>query len=190
VPDATIERELMSRYCDGDAEAFRRLYALTAPRIFSFLHRVIGDRAAAEDLLQQTFLKVHEARAVYVREADPMPWMYAIARRTFLDEVRRRRRARVHLTHGGTLPVEPRAGLSGQPEASGATEVPLRTGNPTLAALADLPQNQREALVLTKLHGRTVTEAALIAGTSAGAIKQRAHRAYITLRKVLQGERP
>jgi RNA polymerase sigma-70 factor (ECF subfamily) len=54
-----------------------------------------------------------------------------------------------------------------------------------MAALDRLPDNQREALILTKIHGRTVAEAAMITGTTPGAIKLRAHRAYVTLRGLL-----
>ena len=55
-----------------------------------------------------------------------------------------------------------------------------------LAALELLPENQRLALLLTKVHGRSTAEAAMIAGTTPGAIKQRAHRAYVTLRGLLK----
>ena len=88
----TEAKDLMQRYCDGDAGAFRELYALLAPRLLGYLVRMARERALAEDLLQQTFLKVHRARAAYVRGADPVPWIYSIAHRTFLDEARRSRR--------------------------------------------------------------------------------------------------
>ena len=54
-----------------------------------------------------------------------------------------------------------------------------------LAALAKLPDNQRQALILTKVHGRSIADAAMITGSTPGAIKQRAHRAYVTLRQML-----
>jgi RNA polymerase sigma-70 factor (ECF subfamily) len=54
-----------------------------------------------------------------------------------------------------------------------------------MAALEHLPGNQREALILTKVHGRSHAEAAMITGTTPGAIKLRAHRAYVTLRQVM-----
>jgi len=54
-----------------------------------------------------------------------------------------------------------------------------------LAALASLPENQRQALILTKVHGRSIADAAMITGSTPGAIKQRAHRAYVTLRQML-----
>src|SRR5687767_896142 len=90
-------RDLMQRYCDGDASAFRELYALVAPRLLGYLLRMARERALADDLLQQTFLKVHRARAGYVRGADPLPWIYSIAHRTFLDEARKHQRAVVRV---------------------------------------------------------------------------------------------
>jgi RNA polymerase sigma-70 factor (ECF subfamily) len=180
--------ELMGRYCDGDVAAFHALYQATGPRLYGYLIGLIGERATAEDLLQQTFMKVHEARSVYVRGADPLPWLYTIAHRTCLDELRRRKRARVQLTEDGTAPEMVVADLSGAPEG-GATAEADGLSKVTLAALRQLPPNQREALILTKVQGRSHQEAAAIAGTTPGAIKLRAHRAYVTLRRLL-GERP
>jgi RNA polymerase sigma-70 factor, ECF subfamily len=178
------ESELMGRYCDGDAGAFQALYAAVAPRLLAYLVGLIGERPTAEDLLQQTFLKLHEARAIYVRGADPVPWLYTIAHRTCLDEMRRRKRSRVKLTSDGDAPIEVPADIKGA--AEGAENPESETlSNVTLAALEQLPQNQREALILTKVHGRTHQEAAAITGTTPGAIKLRAHRAYVALRKLL-----
>jgi RNA polymerase sigma-70 factor (ECF subfamily) len=184
------EAELMARYCDGEAAAFAALYARVAPRLLGYLVGLIGERAAAEDLLQLTFLKLHEARGAYVRGADPLPWLYTIAHRTFLDEARRRKRARVRLADDGPAPVEPRANISGAHEGSEPSDgTGTQLAKATLAALSRLPENQREALVLTKLHGRSHAEAAAITGATPAAIKLRAHRAYVTLRRVLGKDR-
>jgi RNA polymerase sigma-70 factor, ECF subfamily len=173
----------MGRYCDGDVAAFHALYARLSPRILAYLIGLIGERAPAEDLLQQTFLKVHQSRSAYIRNADPIPWIYAIAHRTCLDELRRRKRARTRLTADGSFAAEPRAAITGAPEEAAAPE----EAEPriSLASLDGLPANQREALILTKVHGHSVTAAAAIAGTTPGAIKLRAHRAYVTLRRKL-----
>jgi RNA polymerase sigma-70 factor, ECF subfamily len=178
-------KELMQRYCEGDAGAFRELYALVAPRLLGYLLKMARDRAVADDLLQQTFLKVHRARAAYVRGADPLPWIYSIAHRTFIDQTRKHKRAVVRVGEGDELP-EVAAAITGEsedrrdegradPEAVAAA----------LDALAELPAPQREAVVLTKLDGKSVAEAAEIAGTTVGAMKVRAHRGYEALRKVL-----
>jgi RNA polymerase sigma-70 factor (ECF subfamily) len=182
----SVEADLMNRYCDGDAGAFRELYSRVAPRLVAYLQRMCGERATAEDLVQQTFLKVHGARSAYVRGADPVPWMFAIARRTFLDEARRRKRARVQVAGGeGHLP-EVAAAIDGAPLA----DAPAASPDPELVhaaldALARLPPAQREALILTKMSGKSIAEAAAITGASAGAMKLRAHRAYVALRRAL-----
>jgi RNA polymerase sigma-70 factor, ECF subfamily len=187
-PEAQEACEAMGRYCDGDAAAFQRLYTLLAPRVLAYLVGLLADRAAAEDVLQQAFMKVHNARSTYVRGANPIPWVYTIAHRTCLDEIRKRNRSRVRLTSAGEMGDGAAAHITGVPEE--ARQPDGERGEPgtaaALAALAELPENQRQALILTKVHGRTVAEAAMITGTTPGAIKQRAHRAYVTLRRTLR----
>ncbi|HLU67272.1 MAG TPA: RNA polymerase sigma factor [Kofleriaceae bacterium] len=179
------ESDLMARYCDGDASAFRELHARIAPRLVAYLARMCGDRATAEDLVQQTFLKVHRARSAYVRGADPVPWMFAIAHRTFLDEARRKQRSRVQVAREeGGVPEVP-AEIDGTPadrRRDGPDPAMVRAA---LAALEELPPSQREALILTKLSGKSVAEAAVITGSTPGAVKLRAHRGYVALRKAL-----
>ena len=178
-------KDLMQRYCDGDASAFRELYALVAPRLLGYLLKMARERALADDLLQQTFMKVHRARAAYVRGADPLPWIYSIAHRTFIDEARKHKRAVVRVGDAEELPEVP-AGLTGESDDrrdDDRADPELVTA--TLDALAELPDQQREAVVLTKLDGKSIAEAAQIAGTTPGAMKVRAHRGYEALRKLL-----
>jgi RNA polymerase sigma-70 factor, ECF subfamily len=178
-------KDLMARYCDGDASAFRELYAVVAPRLLGYLVRMTRERAVAEDLLQQTFLKLHRARTAYVRGADPVPWIYSIAHRTFLDEARRGKRAVVRVGDGDELP-EQRADLRGETDdRRDEPRADPELVRATLDALAELPEPQREAVVLTKLDGKSVAEAAEIAGTTVGAMKVRAHRGYEALRRLL-----
>jgi RNA polymerase sigma-70 factor (ECF subfamily) len=183
----TDPRALMEAYCAGDASAFRTLYQDIAPRLLGYLVKLARDRSLAEDLLQQTFWKVHRARAAYVTGADPLPWIYAIAHRTFLDEIRRKNRAAT-VTDPDELPEIP-AAPTGEPAAVAAERNdvdPART-RAALDALAALPAPQREAVILTKLDGKSFREAAAIAGTTTGAMKVRAHRGYQALRKALGG---
>jgi len=180
---------LMSRYCDGDRRAFDELYATLAPRILGYLTGLVKERAAAEDLLQLTFIKLHQHRDVYIRGANPVPWLYTIAHRTCLDELRRRRRARVRISSDGNLPHEPSVDISGsaEPAHEGPDEQTIARG---MTALAGLPETQRQAVLLTKIHGHSTAEAASILGTTVGAIKVRAHRGYVALRHRLTGVDP
>ena len=181
-------KDLMRRYQDGDASAFRELHALVAPRLLGYLMKMARSRAIAEDLLQQTFLKVHRARGAYIRGADPLPWIYSIAHRTFIDEARRKKRAIVNVGGETDIP-EVAAGIDGQTAASREeSRVDPELAKAALDALAQLPEAQREAVVLTKLDGKSVAEAAEIAGTTVGAMKVRAHRGYEALRKLLGGK--
>ena len=177
-------KELMVRYCDGDASAFRELYAALAPRLLGYLMKLSRTRAVAEDLLQQTFLKVHRARGAYIRGADPVPWIYAIAHRSFLDHARAQKRAVVRVGDSDELPEE-KAGIGGAAEARVEEPIDAERVAAAMAALAKLPAQQREAVVLVKLEGKSIAEAAAIAGTSPGAMKVRAHRGYEALRAAL-----
>ena len=80
---------LMAQYFDGDTSALGELYAMTAPQLLSYLRILLRDHALAEDVLQDTYLKMSAARNTYIRGADPMPWLDTIARRTAVDEMRR-----------------------------------------------------------------------------------------------------
>jgi RNA polymerase sigma-70 factor, ECF subfamily len=177
-------RALMTAYCGGDAEAFRELYRLVAPQLFGYLVTMARDRAVAADLLQQTLMKVHRARAAYIRGADPIPWICAIAHRTFLDHARKRQRSIVQLVADPDDGIE----LAGERDKIEGGDPEL--GAAALAALAELPHDQRQAVVLTKLEGKSVAEAAEIAGTTVGAMKLRAHRGYRALRAALDRDRP
>lgn len=175
-------KELMRRYCGGDARAFRQLYTLISPRLFGYLVRISCDRALAEDLLQHAFMKVHRSRAAYVVGADPEPWIYAIAHRTFIDEVRKRKRDL--LLPGDDRALEQTAGLGGSSDEDPYVPADSDLVSVALSALERLPHAQRQAVVLTKLEGRTLAEAAEIAGTSTTAMKVRAHRGYKALRVI------
>jgi len=181
-------KDLMAQYCDGDASAFRELYALVAPRLHGYLLKMARSRAVADDLLQQTFLKVHRARAAYIRGADPVPWIYSIAHRTFLDETRRVKRAVVRV--GDDDLPEVSADIQGQTDDRREDVADPDQVKAALDALAELPEQQRQAVVLTKLEGKTVAEAAEIAGTTIGAMKVRAHRGYEVLRNLLGRKKP
>lgn len=179
---------LMKRYCEGDPRAFEELYADCAPKLLRYLVRLSGDLSTAEDLLQLSFLKVHRARDSYISGAKPLPWMYTICHRTFLDEARKRKRSKL-VDVGGDVP-EQSAAIDGRPAETVETTDNSEQLSQTLEALQTLPPSQRQAVVLTKLDGKSMQEAADIAGTTIGAMKVRAHRGYAALRKTLAGAKP
>ena len=158
---------LMERYVEGDAAAFEELYREVSPRLFALLLRMTRDRASAEDLLQTVFTKVHRARGAYLQGAPVMPWLVAIARHAFYDQDRRRKTRREHLSDDGSVPEHAGGALGDQVEAADLVD----------NALGALPPKLRDAVLLTKLEGMSVAEAADVLGTTSAAIKLRVHRA-------------
>jgi RNA polymerase sigma-70 factor (ECF subfamily) len=169
--------QCMERFLDGDARAFEELYQALAPRLVQSLRILSGDAALAEDLTQITFLKVLRASDTYRRGMSVRAWIWTIAKHTYLDERRRGFRTREIASGDLTPEVEPSAT---HPSSSRTAAV--------ARALGALPTAQREAILLLKVHELSAKEAAAAAGTSVGAIKMRAQRAYETLRRLLGSE--
>lgn len=173
--EASIE-ELMELYVDGSAEAFDELYRRVAPKLLGYLMRLTRHRERAEDLLQITFTKVHRARGSYIRGAPFLPWVLAIARRSFYDERRAAKSRQEELSKDGSLPEPRHENRELNNDVAAALE----------RALDELPVKYREAIQLTKVTGLSVAEAAEVLGTSATAVKLRVHRGYNVLRKELE----
>ena len=163
---------LMSRYPPADGEATAALIARLSPQILQFFLARVRDRSQAEDLLQDFWLRVHKARHTF-RTGEPLlPWVFAIARRTKIDQYRRSKNVKRHEFQLEELPDV-------------ASREPERKDTPALAdLLRTLPAAQRETIWLLKVSGLSLEEVARATGSSVGAVKQRAHRAYEKLRKI------
>lgn len=172
----STSEQLMERYVDGEAEAFEFLYRRVSPNLMGYLLRLTRNRERAEDLLQITFSKIHRARGSFLKGAPVLPWVLAIARRSFLDERRSAQVRTEDLSPDGSLPEQPHEERALPAELSDALEV----------ALARLPETYREAIVLTKITGLSVAEAATVLGSTETAVKLRVHRGYNQLRKELE----
>ena len=169
---------LMSGYQSGDEQAATALFESVSPLLLRYFVADSVHRRYSEDLVQDTWMRIHRARHTY-RTGEPLlPWAFAIARHTALDHYRKARRVEVR-----ELQVEVLPEMAGHDSSFGPAEA---DGTPDLdAALAHLPPSQREVLVMLKVAGMTIDEVARTTASSAGSVKQKAHRAYRTLREVL-----
>jgi len=179
--DARGADAAMSRYALGDEAAFGEVYDALAPRLYAYLLRLSRSEARAEDLLQQTMLKIHVARGSFIPGAAVAPWAYAIAHRLFIDGTRRGKR---EVPQGAPDDSGPQAARD---EGASADELVAaqQLGARIRRELGKLPENQRVAFELIKQEGMSVAEAAAVLGTSVTAVKLRAHRAYQALRAAL-----
>lgn len=173
----------MQRVQAGDAAAFEALYKRTAPRVIAYLDSMVRQRATAEDLAQMTFLKIHRARDTYATGSPVTPWVLAIARRTCIDHWRKQSR---NPATPGVAEQMPEVAAAPNPRMEVLQGQGSSAASDMLAhTLAGMPAAQSEALMLLKVQGLSLVEAAAVAGTSVGAMKLRAHRAYEHIRKAL-----
>jgi len=174
--------DYMERYASGDDSAFSDLYEALAPPLYRYLVRQTRDPVRAEDLLQQTMLQIHTHRSRFWPGANVTPWAYAIARRLLINSYRRRTREAAatpsHWAEEESAGAQPADDLLHTKRVASALD----------RELARLPEAQRVAFELIKKEGLSVREVAEILGTTATAIKLRAHRAYVALRAALGEE--
>ena len=175
----------MDRYACGDDRAFAILHQALYPRLCAYLARMTGNGALADDLVQETFLRVHRARGSFAAGGAVLPWVYAIARNVHLDHARA---AKIRETE--RLPSDPgpeaidRGGADGESAAIAAEAARI-----VERVLAGLPASQREAFVLLRYEGLSVEDAAAVLGATGTAVKLRAFRAYEALRAALDEPR-
>jgi len=178
------DESLMAAYVRGDAQAFQSLFARLAPRIHGFFRRSLGDASTADDLMQATFLKIHASRHRYSSEFSLRVWVFAIAARARLDELRRRYRlpeeaGEEELDNIATSSLEESAR---QMDGHEGRELAARVRR----AVERLPETQRVVVHLNRFEEMTFFEIAQVLGITEGAVKLRAFRAYETLRRLLR----
>jgi RNA polymerase sigma-70 factor (ECF subfamily) len=174
--DRTGERDLiglMVRYQHADADAIDDLVRLLSPRLLRFFAASGLATYDAEDVTQDCWMRIHRSRHTYRPPEPVLPWIFAIARHTRLDAYRRRRQREAK----EVLVAEPPERVE-QRSARGQNEVQQ--------LLESLPQSQREVLLMFKVSGMSLEEVARATSSTVGSIKQKAHRAYATLRTLLE----
>jgi RNA polymerase sigma-70 factor (ECF subfamily) len=165
------DEELMLAYRDGNAGAFDTLYARHRGALFRYVLRGVKVRAVAEELYQEIWIRVIEARHRYAPKARFTTWLYTIAHNRLVDHWRHKE-----------LALVPARDDEDAPEPDGAASTlgdPARQleGREALArfakALEDLPRAQREAFLLHEEAGMTAVEIAAVTGSEPEAVKSR-----------------
>jgi len=172
----------MDRYADGDDAAFEELARGLMPRLRAFLVRLSGSHALADDLSQETLLRIHRARGSFARGSAVVPWAFAIARNCFMSQARAKK-ARLSRNAVDLSTVEVATGPNENAEATVSAQ---QSAAIVSRALAAMPVANREAFVLIRYEGLSVATAAQLVGISEGALKLRAFRAYELLRAALK----
>jgi RNA polymerase sigma factor (sigma-70 family) len=177
---------LMGRYARGDAAAFERLYRRHEMRTWRYIERNVGNRATADEIMQEVWFAVAREAKRYQRSARFTTWLFTIARNRVIDWARTKR---------------PQTSLESLGYEAGAVVMQLSTDSrsgPLAAAvaceqssalaqaLAQLPAEQRDAFLMHIEAGLSVEEIAAIAGVSFETLKSRLRYARMKLRDLLQ----
>ena len=181
-PGSAADRELILRFQRDDLDAFEAFFERYRALIFRTAYGLTGDRQAAEEILQDTFLRAHRHRHSLRTDVSPVPWLHRVALNLCYSRLGRRR-----------LPVEPIGDTSeqirdGSPgPADRAEREELRRS--IHAGIAALPSKHQSVVVLYYLNGMSLQETSAALGIALGTVKSRLHYALAGLRDHLQTER-
>jgi len=184
-PDAA----LMLRVKKGDREAFASLVEKYRQPIMNFVHRTLRDETEAEDLAQNVFLQVYKSSSRYESTAKFSTWLFTIARNLCLNEIRRRSRRRAESLDATHPEMEDQPVHQLEDKKNFSPPESLLHGEleeKIAQALADLPENQRTALLLCRQDELSYEEIAKVLDCSLSATKSLIHRARETLKSRLK----
>ncbi len=176
------DEALMLRYREGEISAFEQLYARHKAPLYRYLLRQCSDPAMAEELFQDVWLKLVNARQSYTVKAKFTTWFYRLAHNRLVDHYRAQgRRAFDHEVALETVPADTRI----QPEQCVERRSQVQR---LLELVANLPQVQREAFLLREESGLALEDIAQVTGVNRETAKSRLRYAVAKLRQALGGE--
>ena len=174
------DAELLRRVGAGDGNAFEQLYRRYARSVFGLALRRLGDRARAEDAVQETFASIWRSAATYTPDRGPgAPWLYTVARNAIVDHTRGGRREAMVAE-----PPEEPSPDDAPPERAEQSWIAWRVHR----ALEELPPNERSVLELAYWGGLSQSEIATMLNLPLGTVKTRTRSALSKLADVLEGD--
>lgn len=167
------DEELLAAHCKGDSRVFRTLFERYAKRIYSVMVRSGCRRAEAQDLVQQTFLLLHQARHDFKPELTVRPWLWTIAFNVLRSAQRTHSRSEVRAVRA-------------QSEQSVTQSPSLEDRRGVQQAIERLDSAHQEVVILHWYEGLSFGEIARVLSSNESTVKVRAHRAYKKMKAVLE----
>ncbi len=180
-PEDPSDEELLRDFLAGDAGAFERIVQRFATELFTFVFRFVGGAAAAEDVVQETFLQVHQSAEGFDKDRRFKPWLFTIAANKARDHLRSRARKRERSVETGRssedegpslleILSDPSSGPDAALEASEQREMVRQV-------VDGMPEHLREVLVLGYYQRFSYKDIADVLGIPLGTVKSRLHAA-------------
>ena len=181
----TTDEELVARSRGGDLDSFNQLVLRWERPIYALAYRVIGREEDARDVAQETFLRAFRALGGFKGQAKFSSWLYRIALNLCRDWIRRERRTPVAQPPEGVDLVE-LAGESTPTESVEDLVSRKELGRAVAKAMANLPDEQRTAIILKEYHGLTFQEIAELLDCPLSTVKTRLYQGLTVLRRQLE----
>lgn len=188
VDTAALDRSDMERLASGHDAALNALMERHAGPVFQFLYRMLGNEEDADDLAQETFVRLYRHRERFEPSAKFTTWLYTIAGNLARNEYRRRSRHPTVSLDAESNGSEGTLGeiLPAREAGPGQVAESKELGKVVRAAVQDLPAELREAVVLCEWEEMSAAEAAEVLGTTARGVESRLYRARKTLKESLR----
>ena len=172
------EMELIERILAGERDAFDSIYERYLPRVYSFVHKRLGNRADTEETVQEVFFHVFSCLASYRQEAHFAAWVLGIARRTVANRFKKKRHPTIPLDHEEPESVDLGLPLvSAAPTPHESYECRERVARIETAAERDLTPEQRLLFELHHLRHQPINDIAALLDKSEDAVKSNLYRA-------------
>ncbi len=183
------DKELLNNVIAGDLEYFDEIVDRYKNRLINFVYRFVKDYDVAEDIVQETFLRVFRKRRDYKAIANFSTWIFTIAGNLAKSELRRRKRWRF-LSIDNTDDENRSFELPGN-EMDPDRHTAIQMFDETIQkSIDELPVKYKEALILRDIEGLSYQEIAEISNVPIGTVKSRVNRARMRLQKKLRGHAP
>ncbi len=187
--ESVSDKDLLFDLVNGDMDAFNVIVDRYKNRLFNFVYRFVHDADVAEDIVQETFLRVFRKRREYRAIANFSTWIFTIAGNLAKSELRRRKRWRLFSIDAG--PDDEKGfdildtGL--KPDRAAAVRI---LGEHVQDSIDRLQSKYKEALILRDVEGMSYQQIAEVVGVPVGTVKSRVNRARLKLQKRLRGHTP
>jgi RNA polymerase sigma-70 factor (ECF subfamily) len=181
------DADILAQVAAGDIDAYGKIVGRYRGRLYNFVFRFVSDRETAEDIVQETFLRAFRKRKEYRAIANFSTWLFTIAGNLAKSELRRRKRWRLFSLHRDD---DSETGI----ELPDETYRPDKVAESSLAddqihnAIASLPENYRQVILLRDVEGMAYQEIAEILDCPVGTVKSRVNRARLKLQQKLKNE--
>jgi RNA polymerase sigma-70 factor (ECF subfamily) len=183
------DEALMLACRDDRGQAMEELYRRYYRQIYSYVCKNFGRREQAEDIVQETFLRVYRNRKTYEPTAKFAVWLYRIARNLCIDESRRYWNRRVSRESETTLEEDQQSPIDTLEDRERDVRRLIDESRDLATiheAIEQLSPEQKEVIVLNKFQGLSYQEIGEIIGSNAESVKQKAYRAHLRLREILK----